>query len=923
MAISRAIKWGLYKLILLLSLQVYSQGLPTCSIHTSIDHKRNLLHVRVNWKNLPTRDTVWFYYMPQALADEKSFYSREQDEYQNAELYFFREKRAFQLPTFEENHQLIRHPLVSEVFGLYNSKTDSITFTFTVPIIQHPFPVTAMLQGGDILLQFFYPQWADGENISPFNAHLYLNLPRVRYSMTLDTDVSYSLLAPGIVISEYLDTAVRWKVEADSLQHLNLFLTRTLIRLPSVRGKEHIAVYARPENISKLSNALQEITAISKYLEEEYRQKSMQNLQFVDVSSIENRIFPNGYWLPIRMPVVSDYLPASLATAYFEALCARYVYGDRWKFPVFYSSIAEYFKYEYIKKYHPEIQLAGPLANSWVGSVFGLQYLPYHYQNQLIYLFTERQGLSQPLSDVYSDASRLHLDGAGVAKYVTSLFHLKGYLGDFKFRKLIYEALSTAAFASPERFHQFLSENHHKSLDWFTDDIYAKNKKLDYALLNSLRCNYTQVVTVKNKGKTAAPIPISGIKDGKIFITQWFEGHRGTKKIPIHIEEFERIIIDAQLITPEINHHNNQIRTSGMFRRFEPLKLQFYTGLEDPLRNQLYWFPMVNYNAYDQILLGLSLYNNGLLLKKYEYLISPQFSTGTGKLTGTASFTANYALQKGPFHMIRAGIFYKYFHYDRQLAFSRWSPTVRLWWRKANPRSKTFHITRLRYVDVQRELPPDFQELPVSITNASYGVFSLNYTMEYTSILRPTILKLNAEHASAFTKVFGEWDQRWMLPNKKWLIARVFYGQFLRNNIPAVNAFYNFGMSGTLDYNFDFLFYGRSDSTGIWSQQMFVTDGGFRAATGLFAQRWMATANLSVPVWKFFGLYGDIGFSDRVFAHGAGIRLAFVTDFLELYFPLYTSHTRAGINPGYLPTIRFLINPDVNAIQQRLRRGWF
>ncbi|MFN4299514.1 MAG: hypothetical protein ACK4EX_07265 [Thermaurantimonas sp.] len=906
----------------MLSDWAYTQSLPTCSIHASIDHRQSQLHVKAVWKNLPSVDTLWFYYMPQALADEKSYYSREQDEYQNPGLYFFREKRAFQLPEFKEDHKLLRHSTSTEVFGLLRAN-DSVSFTYTIPLIRHPFPVSALLPGGDVLLQFFYPQWADQGHITPFNAHLYLNLPRARYFLEIDADVSYTLIAPGRITSEYLDTAVRWKVEADSLQHINLILTHELIRMPSVRGNEHITVYARPEHLSKLSTAVQEITGMSKYLEDEYRYRDLTPIQVVDASGFENRIFPNGYWLPVRMPVVPDYLPATLAGAYFEGFCARHIYGNRWKYPVFYSSIADFFKYEYIRKHHPEIRLAGPLASTWLGSLFGLQDLPYHYQNQLIYLFTERQGLALPLSDEYSNASRLHLDGAGAAKYVTSLFHLKGYLGDYKFRRWIHEALSTGAAASPETFHQLLSDSHHRSLEWFTVDIYQKNKVLDYSMLHSQRCNYTQVVTVKNRGSVAAPIPISGIKDDKILITQWFEGHRGTKRIPIHTEEFERIIIDAQLITPEINHHNNQIRTKGLFRRFEPVRFQFYTGLEEPLRNQLYWFPMINYNAYDQILLGLSLYNNGLLLKKYEYMVSPQFSTGTGKLTGAASFTANYGLHSGPIHMIRAGMYYKYFHYDRNLAFSRWSPTVRLWWRKSNPRSKTFHITRLRYVDVKRELPPDFQELPVSITNASYGVVSLNHTLEYTSILHPAIVKINIENASAFTKIFGEWDQRWMLPNRKWLIARVFYGRFLRNDIPAANAFYNFGMSGTLDYNFDYLFYGRSDSTGIWSQQMFVTDGGFRAATGLFAQRWMATANLSVPVWKFFGFYGDAGFSDGVFAHGAGIRLAFITDFLELYLPLYTSHTRPSMPPGYAPTIRFLINPDFNAIQQRLRRGWF
>ncbi len=899
-----------------------SEALPVCSMYVRVSHHTQKAFIRVVWKGLSSVDTAWFYYMPAALADPKSFFSEEQDEYQLASLHFFKQKNEFALPPFEESHHLIKHPTHTEVFGLVGAG-DSVSFTYTLNLLSHPYPVSALLPGGDILLQFFYPQPADINRLSHFNNHLYLNLPRHTCRITVEANADFYVLAPGQITSEYLNPDIRWTISADGNQHCNLLLTRTLVKLPSIRGSEKITVFARVENITALSTVFSEIKTIESYLEDEYRLPPLEVLTIADFSGYENRMFSNGYVQPIRIPTVTEYLPAAIAGAYFDGFCARKIYGDRWKNPVFFTSVAEYFKYEYIKKHHSEIKLAGPLVNTWIGSVFRLQNLPYHYQNQLIYLFTERQGLSQPLSDEYSIASRLHIDGAGIAKYISGLFHLKGYLGDLKFRKIFHEAFHSGKFDTPEDFHHFLSENHHKSLDWFTDEMYKKNRVLDYAVLGSKRCNYTQVVTIRNHGTMTAPIPISGIKDNKIFITQWYEGHKGVRKIPIHTEEFERIIIDAQLVTPEINHHNNQIRTSGIFRKVEPVRFQFYTGLEEPLKNQLYWLPAVGYNAYDQLLLGLSVYNNGLLLKKFEYLVSPQFSTGTGKLTGTANFAVNYPLFSGPLHMLRAGIFFKHFHYDRDLSFTRWSPTVRLWWRKSNPRSKTFHITRLRYVDVYRELPPDLEELPVEITNASYGIFSLGHTVEYTSILKPSIVKLNFENGNSFTKLFGEWDQRWMLSNKKWLIARLFYGQFLRNNVPVANAFYNFGMSGTLDYNFDYLLYGRSDSAGLWSQQMFVTDGGFRAGTGLFAQRWMATANLSVPVWKFAGLYGDAGFSDGIFSYGMGVRLAFITDFFEVYCPLISSHTRQGMPPGYLPTIRFLVNPDLNAIMQRLRRGWF
>lgn len=104
---------------------------------------------------------------------------------------------------------------------------------------------------------------------------------------------------------------------------------------------------------------------------------------------------------------------------------------------------------------------------------------------------------------------------------------------------------------------------------------------------------------------------------------------------------------------------------------------------------------------------------------------------------------------------------------------------------------------------------------------------------------------------------------------------------------------------------------------------MFITDGGFRAATGLFASRWMGSVNLSIPFWKFLGMYADVGWVDGQLAHGVGVRLAFLTDFAELYLPVYSSHHRLGLPVAFLPSVRFLFNPDFNAVLQRIRRGWY
>jgi hypothetical protein len=61
-----------------------------------------------------------------------------------------------------------------------------------------------------------------------------------------------------------------------------------------------------------------------------------------------------------------------------------------------------------------------------------------------------------------------------------------------------------------------------------------------------------------------------------------------------------------------------------------------------------------------------------------------------------------------------------------------------------------------------------------------------------------------------------------------------------------------------------------------------------------FANQWMATTNISTNIWNWIEVYGDIGAiknkkSAAQFVYDSGIRLNLVTDYFELYFPVYSN----------------------------------
>ncbi|MDZ7846398.1 MAG: hypothetical protein U5L96_06345 [Owenweeksia sp.] len=179
-----------------------------------------------------------------------------------------------------------------------------------------------------------------------------------------------------------------------------------------------------------------------------------------------------------------------------------------------------------------------------------------------------------------------------------------------------------------------------------------------------------------------------------------------------------------------------------------------------------------------------------------------------------------------------------------------------------------------------------------------------------------------------FSRGSVETDFRWMLPNKRWLIWRSYGGLFFSNTYADRGQnqnYYSLGLSGTQDFMFDYPFIGRSDSSGIWSQQFFVTDGGFKSQTRVFADKWMLTSGVNLPLWGPVGLFGDIGLVDGVdqFYYDYGIRFSLMADFFEVYFPMGNQSGYFINEAQYAQNIRYILNLDLEAILHRLRRGYY
>lgn len=595
------------------------------------------------------------------------------------------------------------------------------------------------------------------------------------------------------------------------------------------------------------------------------------------------------------------------------------------KHPWLVAGLANYYKDLYFQKYYPDKKLFGPFAQTAVAKFFDIDHYPVRYQNRMLFLYMSRQGLDQPLSDATNNYSRANREAVIKGKSSMVFSYMRNYTGERNFKRSMKYWLQNASGENgPSDLVDALRYYHNKDMYWFLGDIYSTNKKLDYKLKKTENCSSVYTATVKNKGALNIPFPISGYKNGEPLLTEWIDGFAKKKTIQIHLEEYEKVKIDAQESLPEYTQKNNTVRTSGIFKNMQPLKLQFYTSFENPNKTQIFWLPSVKFNAYDKVLIGAQFYNTNLFRKPFEYKISPEYSTGTGSLTGSGSFRFNWIPNSSTFHLISFGVYAKYYHYAENLAYTRFSPTLTFNFKKSSPRSEWIRTLRLRTVAVDREEPFLAEDgAPVS-GPSNYQVVDFQYKAEKGSLLNPIIALADVQFAQDFAKISGEFKQRWRFSKYHILTARFFAGlMFSFEETP--DPYFQYGLSGTRDYMFDYYFIGRSDQSGIWSQQFFITDGGFKSATGVFDDKGMMALNVNVPFFRFVGAFGDVAMysqADAV-AWDYGLYLEFIPDFFEIYFPFQNNFGTIIDQPNYATKIRFVLNLELDAILNRVRRGFY
>ena len=593
---------------------------------------------------------------------------------------------------------------------------------------------------------------------------------------------------------------------------------------------------------------------------------------------------------------------------------------DNW----IYDGIQIYAMMKYMEEHHKDEKMLGRLSNMKLFKSYNITNLTFNEQYSYYYMLMARKNLDQPLGDPKNTLIKFNEQIASKYRAGLSLSYLDDYLNDDIVPKSVKEFYNLNQFGQSNRydFEKILTQKSPKDIGWFFKTIIDSRDIIDYKFSNVSRTTDSITFSVKNKTGIYAPIPIYGIKKKEVVFKEWIEPTKKDSVYEFSRKNADKIVINYDNEVPEYNQRNNwkSLKHVSLNR---PLKFNFAKDLEDPDYNQILYIPTLNYNYYDGITPGVRFHNKTILDKPFNFDINPAYSIKAGTVSGSSAFSWNQNYRNSTLYNVRYSISQNYYHYAPDATYLRLNPMVQFRIREKDFRDNRKQLFLARQVIVNREASTYITDN----SKPNYSIFNTRYSNTKTELIDHFNFMTDLQFSSGFGKASGEIEYRRLFENNKKLNLRLYVGTFLYNKTNS--DYFSFGLDRPTDYLFDYNLFGRSESTGFFSQQYVIAEGGFKSQLEpAYANQWMATLNASYAIWNWVEIYGDIGFlknkhKSEFFAYDSGVRLNLVPDYFELYFPVYSNNGWEISQPKYNEKIRFIITFSPRTLVTLFTRKWF
>ena len=596
---------------------------------------------------------------------------------------------------------------------------------------------------------------------------------------------------------------------------------------------------------------------------------------------------------------------------------------DNW----IYDGIQIYTMMHYIDTFHPNSKMLGAIGNIKLLKSYHLVHLDFNEQYSYFYTLMARKNLDQPLGDPKNTLIKFNEQIASKYRAGLSFRYLNDYLKEEVVPKSItaFFDLNQQKQCNSSDLKTILKSNTSKNIDWFFETIINSRKMIDFKFDLVSKTKDSIRFSIKNKTNVFVPVPIYGTIKGNIVFSKWLDIPKNPDTIySIPRANAEKIILNLKNEVPEFNLRNNWRKLNGFFPNNRPLKFVFLKDLEDPYYNQVLYTPVLGFNVYDGFSPGIRFHNKTILNKPFTFDMSPMYSLKAKTFSGSGFFVVNENYRDSRLYNVRYSLGASYFHYAPDATYLRLNPMIQMQIRSRDFRDNRKQLLVFRNVMVERE------KSAIVVDNAllNYSVFNARYINSKTEITNHLSFATDLQLAKEFGKTSVEIDYRKLFRDNRQLNLRLFIGRFLYNTSTNTD-FFSYALDRPTDYLFDYNYYGRSESTGFFSRQFILAEGGFKSKLSTpYANQWLTTFNASFNVWNWIELYGDAGFvknrgAQAQFVYDSGVRLNLLTDYFELYFPVHSSNGWEIGQPNYSQKIRFVVTFDPSKLINLFTRKWF
>lgn len=590
-----------------------------------------------------------------------------------------------------------------------------------------------------------------------------------------------------------------------------------------------------------------------------------------------------------------------------------------------------YFLIKYVEENYPDMKILGSFSKIWGIKSFHAAKLLFNDQYAFMYMNMARDNIDQPLTMPKDSLLKFNKNIANPNKAAIGLKYLNSFDESIEIDRAIKEFLIQQKFntTTTKDFETFLKGKASKNIDWFFSDYLNTNKKIDYTIKKVSHKGDSIKIVIKKKRKNSMPSALFAMQDDSVISKTWLHNFKDEKTITLAKNNATKLVLNQDQITPEFNNRDNtKSLTNSLFNK--PLQIRLIKDVEDARYNQVFLMPLIEYNnIYDGIVLGAKAYNKTALKKSFTYKIAPQYATNSNTITGSANLVFHQFFNDVRYlNKIQYTLAGGYQSFAENLFVTTLKPNVTFHFRDTkNLRSNKRQYLNFRYVSIKRD--EDIFNILEGETEPNYGVFNTRFVSSNPGMLKYSSWFADFQTSQNFSKVSFNYEFRQLFQNNRQLNVRLFAGAFLKNNNDVNSNYFNFALDRPTDYLFDYDYLGRSESTGIFSQQIIIAEGGFKSKLETpFANQWMATANVSTSIWQYIHAYGDIGtlknkYQKAAFVYDSGLRINLVEDYFEIFFPVYSNLGWEIAQPNYSQKIRFKFTVDIQSLLGLFRRRWY